>query len=222
MLSTSINNPLKTETMNPSAKHFYKCHTCSYSNEIPENLSHGLNCVRCGEKTNRFKPKSIETTLSYTLTALILFIPANLFPFMTIHLYGRQNSSTIWGGVVSLIQDGSWPIGLLVFLASLVIPLIKLCILFYLSLTAKNKKNPRFKTKLYHIIEAIGRWSMLDIFLLAVLVAIMKLGPWTTVEPEIGSLLFAFVVIFTMLASASFDPQLLWKDENDNPNSSEI
>lgn len=147
----------------------------------------------------------------FSLTALIFYLPANLFPFMTIELYGNRHSSTIWEGILSLMDAGSWAIAAIVFLASMFIPLLKLIILFYLSLTARNGKNQHFKTSLYRFIEAIGRWSMLDIFLLAVLVAIMKLGPWTTVEPEIGSLMFALVVVFTMLASANFDPQLFWE-----------
>jgi len=161
-------------------------------------------------------PKSIHSTLAYSLTALILYIPANAIPFMSIELYGNRNTSTIWEGIVTLTEAGSWPIALIVFLASMAIPFLKLFILFYLALTARNKKHPHFKMKLYKIIESIGRWSMLDIFLLAVLVAILKLGPWTTVEPELGSLLFALVVIFTMVASASFDPQILWEQENEN------
>jgi paraquat-inducible protein A len=171
-------------------------------------------CPRCGYHNPHPHPKSVAITLAYSLTALILYIPANIFPFMSIELYGNRNTSTIWGGIVTLIESGSWPIAGIVFLASIVIPFLKLIILFYLALTARSKKHPRFKTKLYNIIEAIGRWSMLDIFLLAVLVAILKLGPWTTVEPRIGSLLFAFVVIFTMVASASFDPNLLWENNN--------
>lgn len=115
---------------------------------------------------------------------------------------------------MSLAEKGSYFIALVVFLASLVVPFLKLGILFYLSLTANRNRNSRLKTRLYHFIEVIGRWSMLDIFLLAVLVAIMKLGPWTTVEPGLGAVMFAVVVIFTMLASAYFDPRLLWKDDN--------
>lgn len=160
------------------------------------------------------EPKSATATLAFSLTALIFFVPSNLYPFMTIELYGNRNSSTIWGGIMSLVDDGAWPIALIVFLASLVIPVLKLLILFYLALTATNKSNPKLKNQLYNIVEAIGRWSMLDIFLLAVLVSIVKLGRWTTVEPGPGSYLFALVVIFTMLASASFDPQLLWKETN--------
>jgi len=191
------------------------CHVCTHRTPV-ENINQGYACERCGHKSPKLRVKSAKLTLVFSLTALIFYFPANIFPFMTIELYGNRSTSTIWGGVVSLVKDGSWPIGLVVFLASLLIPCLKLIILFYLSLTAKSKKHPGFKTKLYFIVEAIGRWSMLDIFLLAILVAIMKLGAWTTVEPEPGSLMFLFVVVFTMLASANFDPQLLWKDEEDD------
>lgn len=132
---------------------------------------------------------------------------------MTMEVYGSRSSATIWSSVVSLAESGSWLIATIIFLASIVIPFIKLFVLFFLSLTARHPKNKLLKTQLYRAIEYIGRWSMLDIFLLAVLVAIMKLGPWTSVQPEIGSAMFALVVIFTMLASASFDPRLLWKED---------
>lgn len=180
--------------------------------ETPETTEH--ECPRCGYRSRQQHPKSISLTLAYSLTALILYIPANVFPFMSIELYGNRNTSTIWGGIITLTESGSWPIAAIVFLASIVIPFLKLLILFYLALTANTKKHARFKTTLYNIIESIGRWSMLDIFLLAILVAILKLGPWTTVEPQVGSVLFALVVIFTMVASASFDPNLLWEDKN--------
>ena len=207
--------------MVPASSTYYRCRICSNTLLLPNDTTATVTCDRCGETAHHHKPKSVNATIAYSLTALIFFVPANLFPFMTIELYGNRNSSNIWQGVVSLIEDGSWPIGLIVFLASLVIPALKLIALFYLSVTAKSYSSSKFKTKLYHVIETIGRWSMLDIFLLAVLVAIMKLGHFTSVEPEIGSLFFAFVVIFTMLASASFDPQLLWKEENGNTNNTE-
>jgi len=193
---------------------YYMCRVCSNALLVTEAIETQIICDRCGELQHWHEPKSAMATLAYSLTALIFFIPSNLYPFMTVELYGNRNSSTVWGGILSLVEDGSWPIALIVFLASLVIPALKLIILFYLGLTANNQSHPKFKTRLYHIIESIGRWSMLDIFLLAVLVAIVKLGRWTTVEPEPGSYMFAMVVIFTMLASASFDPQLLWKENN--------
>ncbi|WII72604.1 paraquat-inducible protein A [Bdellovibrio sp. 22V] len=192
---------------------FVVCHVCSRHIPIENGKDNSVVCDRCGAR-NRIKPKTTQLTLAYSLTALILYLPANVFPFMTIELYGNRNTSTIWTGIVALMDTGYWPIAVIVFLASLVIPFLKLAILFYLSFTAKNSRNKKLKTRLYQIVEAIGRWSMLDIFLLAVLVAIMKLGPWTTVRPEIGSVMFALVVIFTMLASAYFDPQIIWEDEN--------
>jgi paraquat-inducible protein A len=194
--------------------HYLMCPVCSHPNAIDGTYSENMTCERCGNENSRLKPKSARLTLVFTMTALILYIPANILPFMTIELYGNVHSSTIWGGIVSLAESGSWPIAIVIFMASMVIPFLKLIILFYLSLTAHPDRHPKFKTRLYLIVEAIGRWSMLDIFLLAVLVAMMKLGAWTTVVPELGSLLFAAVVIFTMLASANFDPQLLWKDPN--------
>lgn len=161
-------------------------------------------------------PKSVEFTLAFSFTALLLYIPANLYPFMTIELYGNRNSSTIWSGIVSLVESGSWAVAIVVFLASLFIPLLKLLALFYLAFTARSGRHADFKLKLYQVVEAIGRWSMLDIFLLAVLVAIVKLAPWAHVEPEFGSLMFLMVVIFTMLASAYFDPKLIVREENEN------
>ena len=196
--------------------HYFMCNFCSSSIPVQEGYQGSIDCNRCGHKNHRLKPKSAQLTLIFSLTALIFYIPANIFPFMTIELYGNRNSSTIWSGILTLIDEGSWPIAIIIFLASVLIPFLKLIILFYLSLTANTNKHSYFKTRLYHMVEVIGRWSMLDIFILAVLVAIMKLGPWTSVEPEVGSLMFACVVIFTMLASAYFDPQLLWKQTNDN------
>ena len=200
------------------SSHYLVCHICNHSVPFVHGSNENVNCERCGQVHCNLSTKSSQLTLIYALTALILYIPANIFPFMTIELYGNHNSSTIWSGIVSLADSGSWSIAIIVFLASMLIPFVKLIILFYLALTNKQKKNPRFKTKLYLTVEAIGRWSMLDIYLMAVLVAIMKLGPWTTVRPELGSCLFLLVVIFTMLASAKFDPKLLWEDVEDAKN----
>lgn len=195
---------------------YFMCHACAHSIPVGPGFIGAVECDRCGYVNRKLRPKSARLTLSFALTALIFYVPANLFPFMSIELYGNRNSSTIWSGILSLFEDGSWFIAAVVFVASMVVPFLKLAALFYLSLTARRGTAPKFKTRLYYAIEAIGRWSMLDIFLLAVLVAIMKLGPWTTVEPEIGSLMFALVVIFTMLSSAYFDPRLLWERENEN------
>lgn len=152
------------------------------------------------------------------MTAMIFYIPANIFPFMTIELYGNRNSSTIWTGTTSLIQQRSYAVALVVFLASILIPIMKLMILFYLSAAGQAGHRSKFKMSLYHFVEAIGRWSMLDIFLLAILVAMVKLGHWGTVEPGLGSAMFLMVVIFTMMASAYFDPRILWEEKDEKTN----
>lgn len=172
-------------------------------------------CPHCGHRDRRFAHRSSQLSLVFSLTALIFYIPANVFPFMTIELYGNRNSSTIWSGILSLLEQKSYAIALVVFMASILIPVLKLLILFYLSATGGNGHHSKFKMTLYHFVEAIGRWSMLDIFLLAILVAMVKLGHWTTVQPEIGAGIFAMVVIFTMMASAYFDPRVLWKGKNE-------
>ncbi len=195
---------------------YFICHVCSHLINVPADYNKTIVCDRCGFKNHRLEPKSQHYTFIFTLTALIFYIPANIFPFMTMELYGNRSSSTIWGGIVSLSESGSWGIAIVVFLASMLIPFVKLIVLLYLSMTASSKKRPYLKTKLYQVIEAIGRWSMLDIFLLAVLVAMMKFGHFAHVEPEPGAILFALVVIFTMSASAFFDPKLLWSDKNEN------
>lgn len=191
------------------------CDVCSHALEYDSNIGTTVTCEKCG-KNHYFRPKSAELTLVFSLTALVLYFPANFFPFMTMELYGSRKSATIWSGIKSLDESGSTFIAIIVLLASIVFPLIKLLALFYLSATTKQKTNQRFKTKLYHIMEALGRWSMLDIYLLAIMVAIIKFGHWTTVEPEIGAVLFALVVIFTLIASANFDPKLIWEETNAN------
>ena len=189
------------------------CDVCSYALNDSSPTGVTVTCERCG-KHHYVKAKSPEVTLIFSLTALIFYLPANFFPFMTMELYGSRKSATIWSGVKSLNEAGSTFIAIIVLLASIVFPLIKLLALFYLSATAKQANHQRFKTKLYHIVEAIGRWSMLDIFLMAIMVAIIKFGHWTSVEPEVGSLLFALVVIFTLIASTNFDPKLIWESSN--------
>lgn len=186
------------------------CEVCDFQLEpVPGKVT---VCGNCGHRDYSQTRRSSRLSLAFTLTALIFYIPANLFPFMSIELYGNRNSSTIWSGTISLAEDGSYGIALIVFLASILIPAVKLIILIYLSMTGANGQRQKLKMRLYHFVEAIGRWSMLDIFLLAVLVAMVKLGHWTTVEPERGSIMFALVVIFTMLGSAYFDPKIIWEN----------
>ena len=203
-----------SECVNTRISH---CVICEYPLEVIKGEP--ATCERCGRTDHRHSRHSAKLCLVFSLTAMIFYVPANIFPFMTIEMYGRTNSSTIWSGIVQLLDQRSYFVGGVVFLASMLIPIMKLLILFYLSLTGSNGQRTHFKMKLYRFVEAIGRWSMLDIFLLAILVAIVKLGHFTTVTPERGSTLFLFVVIFTMMASAYFDPRILWEKENEKTDS---
>jgi paraquat-inducible protein A len=172
-------------------------------------------CCRCGSAIERRSAHSLHRTAALALSALILYVPANVFPILRMELYGATTDNTVWEGVQRLYEDGQWVIALIVFLASIVIPLLKLTGLFFLVTTAQAKWPGlrRVRTRLYQFIEGIGRWAMLDVFVLAVLVSVVKLRQLATVIAGPGALAFAGVVVFTLLASASFDPQLIWKNE---------
>ena len=156
-----------------------------------------------------------DKTLAYCITALILYFPANLLPFMTLEMYGVKTEPTIWAGIVTLSHGSSWYLSIVVFVASMLIPFIKLMALFYLSLTLNNPSNKNFKNKLFKFVKKIGPWSMLDIFLLAVLVAVLKLDTMSRVFVGEGAFMFLLVVIFTMLAADSFELTLDSGDKND-------
>lgn len=141
-------------------------------------------------------------SLSLAISALILFVPANLFPFMTIELYGQKNESTIWEGVVSLWGAGEYFVSVVVFLASLVIPFIKLILLVLVAARVmKNSKVSDSDIYVHRALEILGRWSMLDVFLVAILVAVLKLADLVNVQVGFGSFLFLAVVLLSLISA---------------------
>jgi paraquat-inducible protein A len=146
--------------------------------------------------------------MALSLAALILFIPANTLPILSMTKMGYKSESTIWSGVVELWESGTPGIAVLVLLCSIVIPLAKICGLFFLCATWR-RRPPKSNTSLMHFIDFIGRWSMLDVFLVAILVALVKLGTIATIYPEQGIVAFAGVVVLTLFASSNFDTRLL-------------
>ena len=191
------------------------CDTCGLVQEV-DGLAPGsvAECVRCGSfMGGRSSVRSLEMTAALSLAALVLYVPANIYPIMKMHLYGGYSESTVWDGIVLLMKNDQWFVAVVVFLASMVIPLVKLAGLFALVLTARLRigRRLRSRTQLYKFIDAIGPWAMLDVFLLAVLIALVKLNTWATVLPGPGLLAFTAVVVLTMLASAAFDPKLIWQ-----------
>ena len=170
-------------------------------------------CPRCGARLHVRKPDSIGRTWAMLIAAAILYIPANTLPIMhTGSLFGGRETHTILGGIVELWNDGSWDLALIVFVASVVVPILKMIGLSLLALSTQRRSvwSPRQRTALYRLIEAVGHWSMLDIFVVALLVALVNFGNLAQVLPGPGIVAFGAVVVLTMLASASFDPRLIW------------
>lgn len=172
-------------------------------------------CPRCGAELAVRRHHSIQYTWALVIAAAICYIPANLLPVMITTTLGSSDSDTIMGGVVFLYTSGSWPLALVVLIASVMVPLGKLVALTYLLITVQRglPGNSRDRTRLYRMVELIGRWSMLDVFVDTFTVALIQLQPLMSVQPAPGVVFFAAVVVLTMLAAASFDPRLIWDAE---------
>ncbi len=188
----------------------HACHQLSRYRRLPAG-SHAT-CPRCGATLHLRKPDSLARTWALVIAAIILYIPANVLPVMTVISMGKGNPDTILSGCKHLLEAGMWPLALLVFFASITVPLTKLTILSYLLLSVKSKSKWRAKerTVLYRINEGIGRWSMIDIFMIAILISLVKLEEIATIEPGAGATSFAAVVVLTMFAAMSFDQRLIW------------
>ena len=190
------------------------CHLCCKL-AAPE-LHH---CPRCGSSLHLRKSHSIQRTLALLITACMLYIPANLYPIMITDQLGSSEGSTILGGIILLLHEGAAPVALVIFLFSVMVPLGKFMALFYLIWTVKRHSpiSARQRTTLYQITEFVGKWSMVDVFVVAILVALVHLGGLLSIQPGLAALCFAGVVIVTMIAAESFDPRLIW-DEMEEKN----
>lgn len=191
------------------------CDTCGLVSRAAE----GSQCPRCGFTLRQRKRDSIARTWALSLAALILYIPANVYPVLTVIQFGAGHPSTILGGVQELLKAGMWPLAALVFFASVAVPVLKLIGLTILLVTTQraNRRRLRDRTVLYRIVEAVGRWSMIDIFMESILVALVQFGSVVTINPGVGAIAFASVVILTMLAARSFDPRLMWDRAGERP-----
>jgi paraquat-inducible protein A len=196
------------------------CRTCGLAQKVvlPDAKSAAV-CPRCGTTVSERKASSVVPTAALSLAALVLYVPANLYPILHMERYGIVSDTTVWEGVAELMRQGYWFVAVIVFLASIVQPLLKLAVLFFLcvSSAAGSRRWRRFRTWLYEFVEVIGPWSMLDVFLMAILVALVRLGALATVTPGPGLGAFTGVVVLTMLASALFDPRLIWQSRYDQP-----
>lgn len=190
------------------------CHSCHLLCQSAKQPSH-MRCPRCGASLHDRKPNSIARTWALVLAAFIFYIPANVLPITIVISLGKAQADTIMSGVIYFLQTGMWPIALIIFLASVFIPLLKLLVLVFLLISVQRKTSWRRqdRTRLYRIVEIIGRWSMVDIFVVTILVALVHLGGLATIHAGPGALFFGAVVVITILAAMSFDPRLIWDTE---------
>ena len=191
------------------------CESC-YLVSRPAGAEEPGFCPRCGEQLEFRRRGSIEATWALASAAAICYIPANLLPVLNTITPQGSDADTIMGGVIFLYTSGSWPLALMVLIASVMIPLGKLVSIAYLLITVQSGsvKSSRERTRLYRIVVFIGRWSMLDVFVDTFTVALVQLQPLMSVQPGLGVLFFAAVVVLTMLAAESFDARLIWDSAN--------
>ena len=198
------------------------CHSCCLLVRQPKATDREtIRCPRCGARLHLRKPHSIARTWALVIAASIFYIPANMLPVTITTYLGSTQADTILSGVLYFMRSGSWGIALIIFVASIVVPIAKLIVLSGLLISVQRHSawKPEDRTRLYRITELVGRWSMLDVFVVAVLVSLVRMGYLTTIEAGAGVVYFAAVVILTMIAAETFDPRLIWdalerKDES--------
>lgn len=189
-----------------------QCHTCSLVVSLPAESVDRLACPRCRAPVHRRKPNSLSRTWALLVASAICYVPANLYPIMEVTSLGQSQADTILSGVFFLALHGMWPLAGIVFIASVVVPVLKIATLGALawSVERDSQWRPRDRARLYRIVEAVGRWSMVDVYVVTILVALVHLGSLASVEAEIGAFFFGAVVVLTMFAAQSFDPRLIW------------
>ncbi len=185
------------------------CDTCGL---VCLAVDERARCPRCDSRLRHRKPNSVALTWALGIAAAILYVPANVYPVLTLVRFGAGQPSTILGGARELLDAGQWPLAALVFFASIMVPMLKLVGLTILltSVHARRNDHLRDRTVLYRIVDNIGRWSMIDIFMESILVALVQFGALVTINPGFGAIAFAGVVVLTMFAARSFDPRLMW------------
>lgn len=192
------------------------CHLLSRWPKSSKNFK--AYCPRCGSKLHQRKPNSIARTWALVIAAMVFYIPANVLPMTITTALGSKSADTIISGVIYFMHSGSWEIAVVIFTASIFVPFMKFIILISLLLTIQFKSTwrPKDRTILYRITEAVGRWSMVDIFVVTILVALVKLGVIIDIEAGPAAIYFALVVVITMIAAESFDPRMIWDAVEEN------
>jgi paraquat-inducible protein A len=185
---------------------------------VPLQEREKIFCPRCGAAVHSRIPDSLAKTWAYLLSAMLLYAPANILPIMTVSGVGGGKADTIMSGIISLMTSGMIPIGIIVFIASIFVPLLKMVALLVLLLSVhfRWRLSARQRTRLYRLTEFIGRWSMLDIYVIMILIALVSFGAIASIETGPAATAFAAVVTLTMLAAMSFDARLIWDAYDDD------
>jgi paraquat-inducible protein A len=192
------------------------CEACGLLSR-PVDINEPGHCPRCDNELSLRRKNSIQRTWALILAAAICYIPANILPVLNTITVTSAEDDTILDGVVLLYTTGSWPLALIVLIASVVIPLAKLIALSYLLLSVQHRTavGRHERVRLYRLVEIVGRWSMLDVFVDTFTVALIQLQPLMSVKPGPGVIFFAAVVVLTMIAAQTFDPRLIWDTEEE-------
>jgi len=203
-----MNNPQKFPSLPRAIDHgLANCEVCGKMTQVLAR-----RCPRCGTALHLRKPASLQRTVALLVAACVLYLPANMLPIMTISELGNVMASTILEGMVEFWHRQAYPIAIVIFVASIMIPIVKIVALVWLCAAAAGKvrPSPRILGRIYWFTELLGRWSMVDIFVVSILVALVQFGAYMTVTPGPGALAFGGVVVLTMFAAMSFDPRMLW------------
>lgn len=192
------------------------CQVCELVVDAQREYS---KCPRCQATLRARKPDAISRTLALVIAGFLLYLPANFLPVLNIERFGREEPNTILSGVRELISSGLWPLAVIVFTASIVVPLMKLFSLsMMLLLTRQHSRRWLIgRTRLFRVIDFIGRWSSIDLFMISILVALVRFGVLTNVHAEPGAVAFGAVIVVTMMASRSFDPRIMWDVAGSKP-----
>ncbi len=199
----------------PSQRPRLLCGTCELLMAGPvdgDTLSVVVKCPRCGARVHRRKPDSISRTWAFLIAATLCYVPANVYPVMEVTSLGNKQADTILSGALFLFEHGLWPLALIIFVASVFVPILKIGLIGFLAVSVQRRSQwrPKERARIYRMVETIGRWSMVDVFVVTILVALVHLGAVAQVEARLGALFFGAVVVLTMLAAEAFDPRLIW------------
>ncbi|OUL79947.1 paraquat-inducible protein A [Paraburkholderia hospita] len=187
------------------------CHSCGLLTKS-DSHGHDASCPRCGAHLHARKPASFARTWAFLIAAMVLYIPANMLPVMnTSSLFGSEKD-TILSGVVYLWTSGSWPLAIIVFIASIAVPMLKIIAIMFLVISTQRRSLALLqqRTRIYRVVELVGRWSMLDIYVITILVALVQFNALATIQAGPAAVAFGAVVVLTMFAAMSFDPRLIW------------